>query len=116
MARYFPPASKARAQEMVSNIIAAFRDRIDSLDWMAPATKQEAKAKLAVLKVGVGYPDKWPSYSGLQIVKRAMRSATASGAELFEYRRSLAQAGQARGPGRVGHDAADRQRGEPAGA
>ena len=65
--RYFPPAEKARAEAMVANIIAAFRDRIDRLEWMAPATKREAKAKLAALKVGVGYPDHWPDYSGLEV-------------------------------------------------
>ncbi len=54
--RYFPAAEKARAKAMVTNIMAAFAARIDALDWMAPATKKEAKAKLAVLKVGVGYP------------------------------------------------------------
>ena len=63
----FPPAEKARAEAMVANIIAAFRDRIDGLEWMAPATKREAKAKLAVLKVGVGYPDHWPDYSALDV-------------------------------------------------
>lgn len=93
VARYFPPASKARVQEMVSNIIAAFRDRIDSLDWMAPATKQEAKAKLTVLKVGVGYPDKWPGYSGLQIVK-GDAYGNLERSELFEYRRSLEKLGR----------------------
>ena len=67
--RYFPPAEKARAQAMVANILAAFRKRIDNLDWMAPETKAKAKAKLAVLKVGVGYPDKWTDYTGLEIVK-----------------------------------------------
>ena len=45
--RYFPAAEKQRARAMVSSIIAAFRERIDRLDWMAPATKREAKAKLA---------------------------------------------------------------------
>lgn len=64
---YFPPASKAAVQEMVANITAAFEKRVDALDWMDPATKQEAKAKLAVLKVGIGYPDKWKSYEGLEI-------------------------------------------------
>jgi putative endopeptidase len=93
VARYFPPASKARAQEMVSNIIAAFRDRIDSLDWMAAATKQEAKAKLTVLKVGVGYPDKWPSYSGLQIVK-GDAYGNLERSRLYEYRRSLEKLGK----------------------
>jgi predicted metalloendopeptidase len=68
VARYFPPAEKARAQAMVRNLIAAFRARIDRLDWMAPATKREAKAKLAVLKVGVGYPDTWPTYADLEVV------------------------------------------------
>jgi putative endopeptidase len=93
VARYFPPASKARAQEMVSNIIAAFRNRIDSLDWMAPATKQEAKAKLTVLKVGVGYPDKWPTYSALQIVK-GDAYGNLERARLYEYRRSLEKLGE----------------------
>jgi putative endopeptidase len=87
-ARYFPPAEKARAQSMVTNLIAAFHDRIDSLDWMAPATKMEAKAKLAVLKVGVGYPDKWPEYSGLRIVNGDAYGNTER-ARLYEYRRAL---------------------------
>src|SRR5262249_46247650 len=68
VARYFPPAEKARAQAMVRNLIAAFRTRIDRLDWMAAATKREAKAKLAVLKVSVGYPDTWPAYDDLEVV------------------------------------------------
>ncbi len=45
--RYFPPSEKARAQEMVRNIMEAFRQRIDRLDWMAPETRARAKAKLA---------------------------------------------------------------------
>jgi putative endopeptidase len=68
VARYFPPAEKARAQAMVANLIAAFRARLDRLDWMAAATRREAKAKLAVLKVGVGYPDSWPAYDDLEVV------------------------------------------------
>ena len=65
--RYFPASEKARAEAMVANIMAAFRDRIDRLEWMAPSTKQEAKAKLAALKVGVGYPDHWLDYSALEV-------------------------------------------------
>ena len=89
-ARYFPPAEKARAQAMVANLIAAFGDRIDHLDWMAPATKKEARAKLAVLKVGVGYPDTWPDYVGLEVVK-GDAYGNAERAQLFQYRRSLAK-------------------------
>ena len=92
-ARYFPPAEKARAQAMVSNLIAAFRERIDGLDWMAPATKQEAKAKLAVLKVGVGYPDHWPTYSGLEVVK-GDPYGNQERARLFQYRQAIGRLGQ----------------------
>ena len=91
--RYFPASEKARAQEMVSNIIAAFRERIDRLDWMAPETKREAKAKLAVLKVGVGYPDKWPEYTGLEIdANDAYGNLERS--RLYRYRKSLAKLGR----------------------
>ncbi len=89
-ARWFPAAEKARAQAMVKNLIAAFNDRIDHLDWMAPATKAEAKAKLAVLKVGVGYPDAWPDYKGLE-VRLGDAYGNAERARLFQYRQSLAR-------------------------
>jgi predicted metalloendopeptidase len=91
--RYFPAAEKARAQAMVANIIAAFGDRIDRLEWMAPATRKEAKAKLAVLKVGVGYPDKWPAYDGLE-VKPGDAYGNHERAELYRYRRSVARLGR----------------------
>jgi putative endopeptidase len=91
--RYFPAAEKARAEAMVGNLIAAFRDRIDRLDWMAPATKAEAKAKLAVLEVGVGYPDRWPDYVGL-MVKAGDAYGNAERAGLFQYRRALERLGR----------------------
>jgi len=59
-AKYFPASSKAAINVMVKNIVAAFDKRIVALDWMAPATKAEARKKLQVLIVGVGYPDRWP--------------------------------------------------------
>ena len=65
--RYFSPEAKAKMEAMVQNIIEAFRKRIDALDWMAPATKTEAKAKLDTLYVGVGYPESWRDYSALEI-------------------------------------------------
>jgi len=90
VARYFPAADKARAQAMAANIMAAFRDRIDRLDWMAPATKQEAKAKLAALKVGVGYPDRWPDYSALE-VKPGDALGNAERAGLWQLHQALAR-------------------------
>ena len=67
VAKYFPPSSKAKAQEMVANLIVGFDHRIDSLGWMAPATKARAKEKLKTLRVGVGYPETWRNYAGLEI-------------------------------------------------
>lgn len=88
--RYFPPEAKAKAQAMVKNLILAFGRRIDTLDWMSPATRAKAKAKLNTLYVGVGYPEHWRDYSGLKIVRddplgNAQRSA------LFDYRWSLSK-------------------------
>ena len=88
--RFFPAAEKKRAQTMVANLMAAFAKRIDRLDWMAPSTKKEAKAKLAVLKVGVGFPDAWPDYSGLEVVK-GDAYGNAQRAELFQLRQNLAK-------------------------
>ena len=68
VARYFPAENKARLQQMVANIVDAFGKRVDKLDWMAPATRAQAKEKLKTLYVGVGYPDKWKSYDGLKVV------------------------------------------------
>ena len=64
---HFPASSKTAIAQMVENIKVAFDKRLDALTWMDPATLKEAKAKLHVLKVGVGYPDKWRDYSGLEV-------------------------------------------------
>jgi putative endopeptidase len=65
--RFFPASSKAEIGQMVTNIVAAFDRRVAALDWMAPATKAEARRKLAVLKVGVGYPDHWWNAPGYDV-------------------------------------------------
>ncbi len=94
VARYFPPAEKARAEAMVRNLLAAFAARLDRLTWMAPATRAQAKAKLAALKVGVGYPDHWRDYSGLEVLPDDA-FGNADRAQLFELRRNLAKLGRA---------------------
>ena len=93
VAKYFPPESKRQVQAMVDAELAAFRVRIDKLDWMAPATKAEAKRKLSTLKVGVGYPDKWIDYAAVE-VKPDDAFGNLQRAELFEYRRNLAKLGK----------------------
>ncbi len=90
--RYFSPQAKAEAEAMVANIVAAFRKRIDALTWMAPATKAEAKAKLDALYVGIGYPEHWHDYSGLEI-KPDDLFGNVSRAELFEYHRQVSRLG-----------------------
>jgi len=65
--RYFPPEEKRRAELMVRDLIAAFGERIDRLAWMSAETKLRAKQKLAVLRIGVGYPDRWRDYAALAV-------------------------------------------------
>ncbi|GLH72957.1 peptidase M13 [Geothrix limicola] len=93
VAKYFSPSEKARAQKMVANLLAAFRKRIEHLDWMSPATKEKALAKLATLKVGVGYPDRWRDYSGLSVVA-GDAYGNAERADRFEYLRNVKKLGQ----------------------
>ena len=65
--KYFSPESKRRAQELVGNLLAAYRQSIDQLDWMGPETRARAQQKLASFTVKIGYPDKWRDYSALAV-------------------------------------------------
>ena len=91
--QYFPPDAKARIQTMVRNIVAAFGKRIDNLSWMTPATKAKAKAKLGTLYVGVGYPEHWRDYSGLQVL-RDDPLGNAERSDLFDYQWTLSKLGK----------------------
>lgn len=88
--RYFSSEARAKAQGMVADLVKAFGRRIDSLSWMSWQTKAKAKEKLATLKIGVGYPDQWRDYSGLEVSRdNALRNVIV--AELFLYHQSLAK-------------------------
>ena len=93
VARYFPPQAKAAATAMVENIRTAFGARIAGLSWMSPATRDTALAKLAAVKVSVGYPDTWIDYAGL-VVRRGDAVGNLRRAEAFAYRRELARLGR----------------------
>jgi putative endopeptidase len=69
VAKYFPPESKAKMQQLVADLRAALSERIDALDWMTPETKTRAHEKLAAFTPKIGYPDTWKDYSTL-VVKR----------------------------------------------
>ncbi|MGM0635526.1 MAG: M13 family metallopeptidase [Bacteroidota bacterium] len=63
----FPPEAKAEAEEMVDNVIAAFQNRIEALDWMTEETKEKAIEKLDKFTVKIGYPDEWKDYSKMEV-------------------------------------------------
>jgi putative endopeptidase len=65
--RHFPASSKAKMEEMVRNLQAAMRARIESAAWMTPETRAAALDKLDKQRVKVGYPSKWRDYSGLEL-------------------------------------------------
>jgi len=66
-AKYFPPESRQRAQALVDNLRAAYKRRIEQLEWMSPATKQKALEKWASFTPKIGYPDQWPDWRGLTL-------------------------------------------------
>jgi putative endopeptidase len=93
VAQHFPAERKARMDTLVKNLVEAYRQSIDTLDWMGPETKKEAQAKLAKFTPKIGYPNKWRDYSALTIkpndlVGNMMRST------MFEYQRGVAKLGK----------------------
>ncbi len=93
VAKAFPPEAKAKAETMVQNIKAALRDRLATLDWMNPATRQEALRKLDAITVKVGYPSKWRDYSGLAVDHDVYVSNVLQ-ADAFLRRQDLAKIGK----------------------
>jgi putative endopeptidase len=69
--KHFPPAAKARMQDMVKNILLAMGDTVRGLDWMTPATKQKALEKLATFNPKIGYPDRFIDYGAVTIARDA---------------------------------------------
>ncbi len=63
----FPPEAKAKAEKMIQNVIKAFENRINKLDWMSEDTKKKAIEKLNATKIKIAYPDKWKDYSALEV-------------------------------------------------
>ncbi|MFI4895640.1 MAG: M13 family metallopeptidase [Steroidobacterales bacterium] len=93
VAKYFPPPYKARMDQLVKNLLAAYKADIDKLDWMGPQTKQKAQDKLAHFTTKIGYPVKPRDYSALQIVKGDLAGDVFRANE-FEYQRNLNKLGQ----------------------
>ena len=93
VADYFPPDAKAKADELVKNIIAAMDARLANLAWMDPSTRTAARAKLAAFKPKIGYPDKWLDYSALEI-RKGDAIGNMERATEFQYARQVAKLGK----------------------
>jgi putative endopeptidase len=93
VAKHFPPDSKAKADELVKNLIAAMDVRLQNLTWMDPQTKAKARVKLAAFTPKIGYPDKWRDYSNLS-VDRNDAFGNLQRARDFEYQRNLDKIGK----------------------
>jgi putative endopeptidase len=93
VAKYFPPSEKQQALEMTLAIEQAMNKDIDSLDWMSPATKVQAKEKLKTVMNKIGYPDKWRDYSRLVIV-RGDPLGNQQRVRVFNFNRELAKIGK----------------------
>ena len=92
VAKYFPPETKAAADELVHNIIGAMDRRIDKLDWMSSDTKAKAHAKLAAFTPKIGYPSQWRDMSGLAIDRNDVL-ANAMNSGRFEHDYQLGKLG-----------------------
>ena len=92
VARHFPPRSKAMMDDLVANLLAAYRQSISRLDWMTEETKQRAYEKLDRFRPKIGYPEKFRDYSALQVSRDDLLGNVAA-ASAFETDRELAKIG-----------------------
>jgi len=93
VAHHFPSESKAAMDELVANLVAAYRSAIDKLDWMGPQTRQRALEKLSTFTPKIGYPDRWRDYSSLTI-ERGDLIGNVRRAGAFETDRQLSKIGE----------------------
>ena len=91
--KYFSPAEKQDALEMTLAIEQAMARDIDSLEWMSPVTKEQAKEKLKTVMNKIGYPDKWRDYSKLVII-RGDPLGNQMRVRQFDFNRDLAKIGK----------------------
>jgi putative endopeptidase len=92
VARHFPPESKAMMDELVANLLEAYRQSIAALDWMTEETKQRAYEKLATFRPKIGYPDEFRDYSALRVSADDLMGNVVAAAS-FETDRQLRKIG-----------------------
>lgn len=90
--RHFPPAAKDAMDELVANLIEAYRRSITSLEWMTPATRERALEKLEKFTPKVGYPVAWKSYDGVEVDAADLLGNVRRSSQ-WEHERQLAKLG-----------------------
>jgi putative endopeptidase len=93
VAKAFPPESKARAVELVNNVSAALKTRIEKLDWMSDETKKKALEKWSTFLPKIGYPDKWRDWAGVTVTPDNY-FANVEAATKFDYDYEIAKIGK----------------------
>jgi putative endopeptidase len=93
VAKYFPPEAKARMDQLIQNMLAAYRADIRTLDWMGPETKQRAEEKLSKLTAKIAYPTVWRDYSALKVDQADLVGNVERGTS-FEYERNVHKLGK----------------------
>ncbi len=86
--KYFPPEAKAKALDLVQNLLKAYDADIRTLAWMTPPTRANALDKLHVMALKIGYPDKFRDYSALSVDRSSLLTSVKN-AGLFEWKRQL---------------------------
>ena len=109
VARVLPPDARAEMEDLVANLLEAYRVSIGRLDWMSAETRARALEKLTRFRSKIGYPNSWRDYSALEIARDDL-IGNVRRADAFEMDRQLRKIGCAGRSRRVVHDAADRQR------
>lgn len=89
---YFSAKAKQRVNELIDNLIAVYRERINGLEWMTTATKQKALLKLDSIRRKIAYPDVWTDYSGLTIGNDLYANIKAT--QIFNTKRAIARIGK----------------------
>ncbi|WP_273491181.1 M13 family metallopeptidase [Gordonia otitidis] len=90
--KHFPPEAKARMDELIANLVAAYRQNISDLPWMTPSTRERALVKLDKFTPKIGYPAKWRDYSALSVDRGDLIGNYARAAS-FENEREFAKIG-----------------------
>jgi putative endopeptidase len=93
VARYFPPEAKAKADQLVSNLLKAYEADIQTLSWMSPATRARALEKIHQFTPKIGYPSHWRDYSALTVSRSDLIGNIQRSSE-FEWNRDLARINQ----------------------